>query len=395
MMEDLIERVVDALVNEKSVASSTRIVAPFILKTTKPADQRQVVNIPQNLSLKKETRAAISAYKADSYGDINELLDKYQGRLDVVSDTYGTGSSYEMVTDLVASLHDGLLATQQFRDTNKEVRFTPFAQQALERFFETFPWKPLELHSDKVVRTSMANRAITVGKLIMDDAYELSYSNLPPTVIRNTKQLFRSKWYTTLADRFRSLRKHLRYRTATDMSYDLTEAIATCNISRDMVVYRGGHRGEFAIPSTSAQAQASVGKIVTGTKFLSTSSSLEKAAWFLQENSDTLYVITVPKGLHALPVEAICAQLKIQIYMNEMEFLFAPGHKIRIDRIEYAKDPKRRVEQLRRRQSQGLPLDLRPSWGELSNQFLDYYFYDLNKAQYVVYGTLIDDGVTA
>lgn len=392
---DRIDLYLEALVREKTVSTSTRIASPLILKTTDVATMRQVVDVPPTLKLDASTKAAIRKYKADEYRDINDLLRKYQGRLDAVSDVYGTGSSYELVTDVVASLHDGLVATQKYRGTPSEIRFPSDAQAALEQFFEDFPWTPLEVQPDATVRKDMAVRAMKVVRILRDWAYEIGASNLPEHIRRNTKDFFRSKWYSTLITRDDALRKHLRRRDAHDMSYDLRSAIATCRVSRDVVVYRAGHTAEFAVPKTRAGARAAVGKLVSSNKFLSTSLSVAKSVNFLENGATVIYVITIPKGLHALPVELVCRQLKIPIYMNEMEMLFAPGHKIRIDRIEHDAEPERREGRVRRTMTTHSAPDLNPAWGHTSDQYLDHYAYNLYQAEYIVYATLIDDGVSA
>lgn len=393
-INERIEYYIEALVRERTVASSTRIATPLIIKTVDVDAMRQVVDVPTTLKLDASTKAAIRRYKEDDYLDINSLLRQYQGRLDAVSDVYGTGSSYELVTDVVASLHDALLAVQKRRGTPTEIHFGPLAW-ALEQFFEDFPWTPLEVQPDATVRKDMADRAKKVVRLLQDWRYDVDYSDLPDTIIRNTKDFFRSKWYSTLIKRFDALRKHLRQRDAHDMSYDLRSATGTCRVSRDVVVYRAGHPAEFVVPKTRAGAKAAVGKIVSSNKFLSTSLSLSKASNFLQDGATVIYVITIPKGLHALPVELVCRQLKIEVYMNEMEMLFAPGHKIRIDRIEHDADPEIRQSRVMRTMTNGTPLNLNPAWGDTSDQYLNHYPYNMKEAQYIVYATLIDDGVSA
>lgn len=392
---DRIDLYLEALVREKTVSSSTRIAAPLILTTADVDTMRTVVDVPPSLKLNATTKTAIRKYKGDEFRDINDLLRQYHGRLDAVSGDYGTGSSYELVTDMIAALHDGLVAIQKYRGTPSEIRLPSEAQAALEQFFEEFPWTPLEVQPDATVRTDMANRAINVTRILRDWAYDMDYSDVPNPIKQNTKAFFRSPWFRTLSRRYDALRKHLRRRDAHDMSYDLRSAIATCRVSRDVVVYRAGHPAEFTVPKTRSGAAAAVGKIVSSNKFLSTSLSLSKATFFLDGDSTTLYVITIPKGLHALPVELVCRQLEIAIYLNEMEMLFAPGHKIRIDRIEHDADPESRESRVRRAMTNGSSLNLQPAWGKTSDQYLDTYPYNLNEADYIVYATLIDDGVTA
>ena len=367
MMDQLIEQVVDALVREKTVPSS------YQAKSPKPFGRTQVGRenfiFAPGFRLSQETRLALKQYKHDAYRDMNRTLRKYQHKLDQYYEKYGMPRFYKLGYQALSLLHDvylGLRGQSKDRDLNvlndKSYRTEAELRLAgLTNFFKRFPWQPLETMDDWKALTGV-----------------ISDLSRPIWWVRELEKGVQGRKFTLptrTSQKIRTITKQLDdvYRqiqiAEDDMdpvnSFAIMDTIAQVTSKREMILYRGGSAAELGLAAAGSskwkQAQSRVGKIVTRPAFLSATTDIQQTEDFSGPGK-VMYVITVPAGMHCLPVDLL-ARSENRL---EREVLIGPDAKYRIDAIKRIQDDKA---------SPTIPKNWRP-WEDVR-----------------VYVTLIDDGV--
>lgn len=375
MMEDLIERVVDALVREKSVPSSYQSKSPKTFGRTSVVESDFV--FAPDFQLSNSAKLALKQYKHDAFRDMNQTLRQYQHKLEQYYEKYGMPRYYKLGYQMLSLLHDVYLGTRgQSKDRDLNVlgdpayaRDTARLSTGLAKLFKRFPWQPLETLDDWEVIDEMTG------------LWWVDVSNL--RALANDAKDARSKFPTQTVKKITSIAKTLtsveRAIEVADgdtnhvSSFSIMQTIAQVSTKRDMVIYRAGRPEEVGLPknigkghlwtskAVMAQGQRQVGKISSRPAFLSATTDINQTDQF-GGFEKVLYVITVPAGMHCLPIDLLVASDN----RIEREILIGPDAKYRIDAIKRIKDDK---------DSPAIPENWR-AWENVR-----------------VYLTLIDDGV--
>ena len=344
---DRIDLYVEALVREKTVPSSYQAKSP---KTFGRAQvSRENFLFAPGFRLSQETRMALEQYKEDAYRDMNLTLRKYQHKLDKYYEKYGMPRFYKLGYQALSLLHDvylGLRGQSKDRDLNvlHDKSYRTEAELRLTRltsFFKRFPWQPLETMGDWKALTGVISDLSSPiwGVRELEKGVQGRRFALPPQTSQKIRTITKQ-----LDDVYRQIQI-----AEDDMghvnSFAIMDTIAKVTSKREMIVYRGGASAELGLPDslglTAAgsskwkQAQSRVGKIVTRPAFLSATTDIEQTEDF-SHSSKVMYVITVPAGMHCLPIDLLVKSHN----STEREILIGPDAKYRIDAIKRIQDDK-------------------------------------------------------